>query len=100
MNSVDFDSVYDKIVENNEINEPIPTGDIGVPKASKFIANGISVHNSLRYGKTYFACGALAYHVYKLSCLYNPQTHYKLAPGSEIVFIMQSVKEDKARRNF
>lgn len=60
----------------------------------------VLLSGALRIGKTYFACCALSYHLYKLSCLYNPQTHYKLAPGSEMVFIMQSLKEDKARRNF
>ena len=53
-----------------------------------------------RWGKTYLTCVAFCYHVYKLSCLYNPQTHYKLSPGSEIIFAMQSVNEKKANRNF
>lgn len=60
----------------------------------------VVLSGSLRYGKTYCACCAFAYHIYKLSCLYNPQAHYELAPGSEIVFMMQSLKEDKAKRNF
>jgi intein/homing endonuclease len=99
-NSVDQNSVFVRVVSNVLLDLPVQTGDIGVPAINKFIANGISVHNSTRWGKTYLTCCAFAYHVYKLSCLYNPQTHYHLAPGSEIVFLMQSVKEDKARRNF
>jgi len=51
-------------------------------------------------GKTFFTCVSMAYTVYKLSCLFSPQVHYKLAPGSEIVFSFQSVKEAKALRNF
>ncbi|MFW6145519.1 MAG: hypothetical protein ACOC4Y_01840, partial [bacterium] len=60
----------------------------------------VVLSGSLRWGKTYLSSCAIAYHVYKLSCLYTPQTHYQLAPGSEIVFIIQSLKEEKARRNF
>ena len=53
-----------------------------------------------RIGKTYLTCAAFGYHVYKLSCLYSPQTHYQLSPGSEIIFAMQSLNEKKASRNF
>jgi hypothetical protein len=60
----------------------------------------IAMGGATRIGKTYMACAAFAYHVYKLSCLYNPQTHYKLSPGSEIIFVMQSLTEAKANRNF
>jgi len=59
----------------------------------------VVLSGSVRAGKTYLACCAFAYHVYKLSCLYNPQTHYKLSPGSEMVFTMQSLNEAKAKRN-
>jgi hypothetical protein len=60
----------------------------------------VVMSGATRIGKTYMACCAFSYHIYKLSCLYNPQTHYKLSPGSEIVFTMQSLKEAKAKRNF
>ena len=60
----------------------------------------VCLSGSTRWGKTYLICCAFAYHIYKLSCLYNPQTHYKLSPGSEIIFTMQSLKEAKAKRNF
>lgn len=60
----------------------------------------VVLSGATRVGKTYMACCAFAYHIYKLSCLYNPQTHYKLSPGSEIIFTMQSLKEAKAKRNF
>lgn len=60
----------------------------------------ICLSGSVRWGKTYLACCGFAYHIYKLSCLYNPQTHYALSPGSEIIFTMQSTKEAKAKRNF
>lgn len=60
----------------------------------------IVLSGATRIGKTYLVCAAFSYHVYKLSCLYNPQTHYNLSPGSEIVFSMQSLNETKAKRNF
>jgi|SRR6056297_245197 len=60
----------------------------------------IVLSGGTRLGKTYLACAAYAYHIYRLSCLYNPQTYYELSPGSEIVFSMQSLKEEKAKRNF
>jgi len=55
---------------------------------------------SVRWGKTYFSCVGMAYQAYKLSCLYDPQAHYSLSPGSEIVFSFQSINETKAKRNF
>jgi len=60
----------------------------------------IILSGATRIGKTYLACCGFAYHVYKLSCLYSPQAHYNLSPGSEIVFTLQSLKEEKAKRNF
>lgn len=41
-------------------------------------------------GKSYFAEMALAYMVYRLSCYHNPQLEFDLAPGSSMMFIMQS----------
>lgn len=59
----------------------------------------IVLSGATRIGKTYLVCASYAYHIYKLSCLYNPQTHYKLSPGSEMIFTMQSLNEAKAKRN-
>ncbi|MDY0219454.1 MAG: hypothetical protein RBR14_08925 [Candidatus Cloacimonas acidaminovorans] len=59
----------------------------------------VALSGSTRAGKTYLVCAAYAYHIYKLSCLYNPQTHYRLSPGSEMIFTMQSLNEAKAKRN-
>ena len=41
-------------------------------------------------GKNYFADMALARMVYELSCYHNPQLEHDLAPGSSIIFIVQS----------
>jgi hypothetical protein len=48
-------------------------------------------------GKNYFADISLAYDLYRLSCLYSPQSYYELAPGSKIVFIHQSKTEKLAK---
>lgn len=55
---------------------------------------------AIRTGKTFFACIGISYQIYKLSCLYDPHTHYGLAPGSEFVFVFQSSTGSKAERNF
>ncbi len=41
-------------------------------------------------GKNYFADMAISYMLYTLSAYHNPQLEFDLAPGSSIVFIMQS----------
>lgn len=41
-------------------------------------------------GKNYFADLAISYMLYTLSAYHNPQMEYGLAPGSSIIFIMQS----------
>lgn len=50
------------------------------------------------WGKSYFSEMAVAYMLYKLSCYYSPQVEYGLAPGSSIYFVMQSIKQDLAKK--
>lgn len=49
-------------------------------------------------GKNYFADLAMAYQIYLLSIYHNPQAEFGLAPGSNIVFIMQSMKMELAKK--
>lgn len=49
-------------------------------------------------GKNYMADLAVGYMIYRLSCFHNPQAEYDLAPGSTIVFIMQSMKVQLAQK--
>ena len=49
-------------------------------------------------GKNYFSDMAVAFILYKMSCLYSPQAYYGLAPGSDIVFIHQSKTLQLARK--
>lgn len=50
------------------------------------------------WGKSFFGEMALGYMLYKLSCYYSPQIEYGLAPGSSIYFVMQSIKEELAKK--
>jgi hypothetical protein len=52
---------------------------------------------ALGWGKNYFCDMAMAYLIYKLSCLYSPQVHYGLSPGSDIIFVLQSKRLELAR---
>lgn len=72
------------------IQDKILVGDIGAYNGNRYIANGISVHNSIGSGKNYFTDMAMAYVIYDLSSYYSPQLEFGLAPGSSIVFMMQS----------
>lgn len=49
-------------------------------------------------GKNYFGDLAMGYMIYMLSCFYNPQIEYDLAPGSSIIFIMQSKSHKLAKK--
>jgi len=68
-----------RLFESSHYVEAVLTGAIGI-------------------GKNYFADLALAYMLYVLSCYHNPQIEYDLAPGSTIVFIMQSISLHQAKK--
>ena len=53
---------------------------------------------SIGYGKNYFLDMSMGYFIYRMSCLYSPQAHFGLAPGSDIVFLFQSKTYDSARK--
>lgn len=53
---------------------------------------------SIGAGKNFFAEVSLWYDLFKLSCYENPQVEFGLAPGSSIVFILQSVTHDLAKK--
>ena len=48
-------------------------------------------------GKTTIALLTIAYQLYVLSCLRDPHAFFKLDPGSEIVFALQSVTAQVAK---
>lgn len=49
-------------------------------------------------GKNYAMDLGISYMVYRLSCYHNPQIEFGLAPGSDIVFILQSKTYSLAKR--
>jgi len=65
--------------DNDDYVEAVLTGGIGI-------------------GKNYFGDMAIGYMIYTLSCYWNPQMEYDLAPGSSIVFIMQSKSHRLAKK--
>lgn len=60
-----------ELFESEQFVEAVLTGAIGI-------------------GKNYYADMAISYMLYTLSAYHNPQLEFDLAPGSSIVFIMQS----------
>lgn len=53
---------------------------------------------SIGWGKTYFATCAMAYVLYQMSCLRDPQRAYGLSQGSNIYIAMLAPSERVARR--
>jgi hypothetical protein len=53
---------------------------------------------SLGWGKSFFATTAMAYVIYQMSCLKNPQRAYGIDVGSSIYVAMISVTEKVAKR--
>lgn len=49
-------------------------------------------------GKTYMAVLGLAYMIYQLSCYTCPQLEFGMSPGAWIYFVLQSVREELARK--
>jgi hypothetical protein len=66
--------------------------DLSVPETQNAVVNGIIVHNS------FFSTTAMAYVVYQMSCLRNPQRAYGIDVGSNIYVAMISVTEKVAKR--
>lgn len=90
---------YEPVVSVEAILTEVPTGDVtDVDLGSCYLANGILAHNSLGWGKSFFATTALAYVLYQISCLRSPQKAYGLDVGSYLVVAMLSVTEKTARR--
>lgn len=61
--------------------------DIEVDKYHNFVLGaGIVVHNSIGTGKTTAACVMMAYHMYKLMCMRDPQSFFGMRPGAKITY--------------
>ena len=88
---------YERIKSITSVEHAIPVADIGVPGPHRFTANGIAVHNSIGWGKDYFATTCLVRILYELCCLRNPSRSLGLGAGEpiHIVPISRTVKAAK-----
>jgi len=66
--------------------------DLSVPETQNAVINGIVVHNS------FFATCGLAYILYQISCLAEPQRVYGLAKGTALAVAILSATREAARR--
>ncbi len=85
-------------VKSNIVSDKIEVGDIGAYTGNRFIGNGISVKNSLGFGKSTFSEFAIPWMIYQTLCLRDPQESLGLMKGSEIVFGILSLDLQQAKR--
>lgn len=76
----------------------IPVADIGVPGMQRFVANGLTAHNSIGWGKDYFATTCVLRVLYELLCLKNPQKSLGLGAGEPIHIVPISHRKEAAKR--
>lgn len=88
-----------KISKIEKLDESIEVGDIGAFNGNRFICNGIGVHNSIGWGKSFFMSLGLVWNLYILSCLKQPQIYFQLGPGSKIAVMIISITEKQAKKN-
>jgi hypothetical protein len=89
---------YDRIKSLVPVETRIPVADIGVPGPMRFTANGITVHNSIGWGKDYFACFCLMRLLYELCCMKNPARTLGLGAGEQIHIAPVSRTVELAKR--
>jgi intein/homing endonuclease len=92
------DVMYEPVVKLESVGVSVPVGDVGAHRGNRFVANGISVHNSIGFGKSFFGTMCLSYVLYQLSCLRNPAQSYGLAAGSQLHCVNLSARKDTAQR--
>jgi len=91
-------TAFERIREIVPLEDLIPVADIGVPGPTRFIANGIAVHNSTRWGKDYFATTATERLLYELCCLRDPARSLGLGAGETIHIVPISRTTQAAKR--
>ena len=89
---------YERIKTLKEVSHPVGVADIGVPGPTRFTANGISLHNSTRWGKDYFSTTALIRVIYELYCLKRPTDTLGLGRGEIIHIVPISHTKEAAQR--
>jgi len=89
---------YERIKSIVALDRPIPVADIGVPGPTRFTANGLSVHNSTRWGKDFFSTTCMVRLLYELCCLRDPAQSMGLGAGESIHVVPISRTTAQARR--
>jgi len=87
---------YERVASIEPMMVAIPVGDIGAHNGNRFLAQGIQVHNSIGWGKSFFASIAACRILYELSCMRDPHKSFGIGKGSDITMVVLSVKEDLA----
>jgi hypothetical protein len=96
---IDDEIDYCKVVKSEKMKEKCHVGDIGAFNGNRFIANGISVHNSIGYGKSFFMELGLLWNLYVLSCFKAPQKYFGLSLASKLAVMVISITEKQAKKN-
>ena len=84
------DLAFEPVISVEPLALAIPVGDVGAHNGNRFLANGINVHNSIGYGKTFLASIAFCRILYELSCLRDIQATFGVGPGTEMVLMLVS----------
>lgn len=91
-------SIYPRVLDELEaLNNPPAEGlahglRIGSPYTESIFTGGIGV------GKSHCALLTMAYHLYVLSCIDDPQGLFDLDPSSEILFVFQTISATLAKQ--
>lgn len=100
------DYKYPPVTIDTFLDDPYYLGNIGSslwPKWREYArkifdpyepANEVILTGSIGCGKTSFAVCILAYCLYRLTCMINPQAFHGLAPNSLVVFMFMSTTKD------
>lgn len=84
------DLAFEPVTSVEPLALAIPVGDVGAHNGNRFLANGINVHNSIGYGKTYLLSIAICRVLYEMSCLRDIQATFGVGPGTDMVLMLVS----------
>lgn len=93
----DSEISFQPVIELKICDQPIEVGDIcDVEDLRSFVSNGIYSHNSIGWGKSFFASICACRILYELSCMRDPHKSFGIGKGTDITMVVLSVKEDLA----
>lgn len=89
--------IYHRVKSVRQVEEAIEVGDMCVQEDHRFVCAGMSVHNSIGWGKSYTASFGLMYAMYRLTCLRAPQETFGIAGDSKILFALLSMTREHCK---